>query len=292
MLKIAAAFQHRAPLGETPSELRAQLQAMTGQNLRRINRYIELALYGALHCGRAAGGVAPDTALYLASEAPMLADCVRALRGVIGEQRPPTPFEFMNISGNMAGFYIAQQLKMLGPQLALHRRGAGFECALEMLQLASGAHRHALLGYVEEGVWPLDEQRIRLRLSPDRALVECSHWLYLDADCATPLACVESLPLAASADGLAEHLRTAACDAVLFEPREALAQPAPWRALDWDEIRPSVDDDAYGTGDTAALAAAYALGSDPRPWWHLRRNGDETWSLLRLFRSSPTSTSA
>ena len=289
MLKIAAAFHHRAALGEAPSDLRTLLQAMTGQNLRRINRYLELALYGALHCGRTAGGVAPDTALYLASEAPMLVDCVRALRGVVSEQRPPTPFEFMNISGNMAGFYIAQHLKMLGPQLALHRRGAGFECALELLQLSSGAHRHALLGYVEEGVWPLAEQRLRLALTPDRVLVECSHWLYLDADCAQPLALIEVVPDAHSLDELMLRLRTVATGAILVE--SIGEDTAPWRQLGWAQQRALRVDTAYGTGETAAMAASYALAPEPRPLWYLQQVAPERWSLLRLFRPGP-STSA
>ncbi len=289
MLKIAAAFHHRAPLGEAPTDLRTALQAMTGQNLRRINRFIELALFGALHCGRSAGGVAPDTALYLASEAPMLVDCVRALRGVVAEQRPPTPFEFMNISGNMAGFYIAQHLKMLGPQLALHRHGAGFECALELLQLGSGAHRHALLGYVEEGVWPLQEQRLRLALAPDRALVECSHWLYLDADCPRPLALIEVQPEAHSPEEVMQRLRSVAAGAILIE--SAGDEPAPWRGLDWAQQRAPDIDSAYGTGDTAALAVTYAMAAEPRPLWCLRRTAPERWSLLHLFRPA-LSTSA
>src|SRR3546814_6754112 len=73
----------------------------------------------------------------------------------------------MSSSGNMAGFYIAHQLGIDGPQLAIARRHAGLEAALELLQLPTPTHRHALLGCVEEGVWPLAAQRQRVGRSEE-----------------------------------------------------------------------------------------------------------------------------
>ncbi|MGH8461355.1 MAG: hypothetical protein ACRESS_07095 [Stenotrophobium sp.] len=175
---------------------------MTGQNFRRINRFIELALIGAFRCRDAADGIAVDTALYLACDSPMLADSVKILQGIHNERRPPSPFEFMNISGNMAGYYIANHLGLTGPQLAVHRNRAGLEAALELLMLQSAQHRRALIGYVEEGVWPLAEQRARHELPTDAPLNECSHWFYFDQDCTTPLAVIETaaqtLPVSAT----------------------------------------------------------------------------------------------
>src|SRR3546814_10058389 len=81
----------------------------------------------------------------------------------------------MSSSGNMAGFYIAHQLGIDGPQLAIARRHAGLEAALELLQLPTPTHRHALLGCVEEGVWPLAAQRQRVGLPKDAAMFETSH---------------------------------------------------------------------------------------------------------------------
>lgn len=289
MLRIAAAFAHREALTDTPRELRPLVQALTSRPPRRINRYIELALYGALHCNRNvsgnAVGVAPDTALYLACEAAMLVDCTGALRSNVVEGRPPTPFEFMNISGNMPGFYIAQQLHIQGPQLALHRHHSAFESALELLQLSSGAHRRALVGNVEEGVWPLAAQRQRLQPQADQPLHECSHWLYFDADCAQPLALLEMLPDLHAADQVTAHLRPHASGSLLLDE----TAQAPWHDLDWSE-KAQAPEQIYGRGDTAATVAAYALGSDPRPLWYLRRK-DHGWSLLHLFRPA-TATSA
>lgn len=192
MLKLKATGSLHDILGEGPADLRARLKEMTGQNFRRINRFIELALLGAFRCRDAAGCIAPDTALYLACDLPMLADSVKILKGINNDRRPPSPFEFMNVSGNMAGFYVGQQLGINGPQLAVHRNKAGLEAALELLMLQSAQHRRALIGYVEEGVWPLSEQRTRHGLITDAPLSECSHWFYFDRDCTAPLAVIES----------------------------------------------------------------------------------------------------
>lgn len=257
MLKIAAAFSHEATLDERADDLRARLLDLTGQSFRRINRYIELALYGALRCAH--GGVGADTALYLASEAPMLADCVKALRGVIAERRPPTPFEFMNISGNMAGFYIAQQLAMSGPQLAVHRSGASMDAALELLTVQSAQHRRALLGYVEEGIWPLTEQRWRLDLPDGATLAECSHWLYLDADCARPLATIGDMQVCDGRDALAACLRAMPDDCRVLLGSGCTPEDA--AALDRLGLVTETTDPAlpFSTGRTAAAVATFAL---------------------------------
>src|SRR3546814_16251693 len=75
----------------------------------------------------------------------------------------------MNIAGNMAGFYIAQQIGIDGPQLAIARRHAGLEAALELLQLPTPTHRHALPGCFEAGVWQLEAPSQRVGLPKDAA---------------------------------------------------------------------------------------------------------------------------
>jgi hypothetical protein len=191
MLKLRAFGALHQELVPEPLDLRVLLKAETGQNFRRINRFIELALLGACRCRQHAGEISGDTALYLACDSPMLADSVKILQGMELEGRAPSPFEFMNVSGNMAGYYIANHLGLSGPQLALHRNHESLEAALELLMLHSAQHRRALLGYVEEGVWPLSEQRVRLGLGADAPLYESSHWFYFDQDCATPIAQIE-----------------------------------------------------------------------------------------------------
>lgn len=275
MFKIAAASRHVAQLGEKPDDLRARLQAL-GVNVRRINRFIELALLGAVQCRNDHGtAMAADAALYLAAETPMLSDCVKALRATLAEQRPPTPFEFMNISGNMAGFYIAQQLGMSGPQLAVSRRGNGLVAVLEILQPQHPRHRRALLGCVEEGVWPLAEQRERLELPADAALYESSHWFYVDDACAAPRALVEAPRRYADwakVRTVLEQLPEGAQLAV--HPRvdmTALALPSGL----------AVHQTALPSQGAVAEALYRYIAADTRaPWAHLSREEDGSWYLL------------
>lgn len=279
-LRIAAAASHRAVLGETPTDLRTPLQALSGQTLRRINRYIELAVLGALQCRAASPGIAPDTALYLAAEAPMLADCIKALTSLIAHQRPPTPFEFMNISGNMAGFYIAQQLGIVGPQLVVHRRGAGLQCALELLPLQSARHRRSLIGYVEEGIWPLADLRLRLDLPADRALAECSHWLYLDADCAQPLALLDEVQRFVSAEACEAGLAALATAAIrLGGPGLSAAECERWTVP-----RDPACGQAHSTGHAAGALVAYVQGPERGDFLYLDRGGDGAYTLIRATR--------
>ncbi|MEW6166693.1 MAG: hypothetical protein AB1651_03200 [Pseudomonadota bacterium] len=278
-LRVAAVLHHEQLLDDSPTDLRAELQALTGQSFRRINRFIELATYGALRCGRSAGGVGADTALYLVSEAPMLVDCVRALRGVIVDGRPPTPFEFMNISGNMAGFYIAQHLRMNGPQLATQRKSAGLEAAVELLQLDSARHRRALCGYVEEGVWPLSEQRERLGLAAGAALAECSHWFYFDADCARPRALVDAAPRCETPAEVADLLRETPRDWRIVAGRGCSDADAAGlgRAV---ERLPQAR--SYSSGETAGLVAAFIERPDAPGLLHLARAADGGYYLLTV----------
>ena len=198
----------------------------------------------------------------------MLSDCVKALRSTIYEQRPPTPFEFMNISGNMAGFYIAQQLQIDGPQLSVARRQAGLECALELLQLPNPAQRQALLGCVEEGVWPLAEQRQRLGLPDDAALIETSHWFYLDADAAAPLCVIDTVRMFRTREALDAALQ-ARRGLIAWQPRIAMEErraPAQLRAL--------ADVQWRGQGTTAEALYRYARAETDDDWCHVSRGAD------------------
>lgn len=280
MLRIAAAASHHTVLGDAPTDLRGPLQALSGQALRRINRYIELAVLGALQCRAASRGIAPDTALYLAAEAPMLADCIKALTSLIAQQRPPTPFEFMNISGNMAGFYIAQQLGILGPQLVVHRHGAGLQCALELLPLQGVRQRRSLIGYVEEGIWPLTDLRERLQLPAGRPLAECSHWLYLDADCEQPLALLDEVLRLTSTDEVDACLARQAAATV----RIGGSGLSEMECQRWNLRRDPASVEAHSTGAAAGALVNYALGGVTGDFLHIDRGGDGACCIIRATR--------
>lgn len=290
MLKIRAASSLHEVLGDTPPDLRQRLKDATGQHHRRINRYIALAQLGALRCREAAGTIAADAALYLACDSSMLADTVKLLKAIEIDRRPPSPFEFMNVGGNMAGWTVGQQFGLNGPQLALHRNGAGLEAALELLMIPLPQHRRALLGYVEEGVWPLPEQRERLGLREGAAVAECSHWLYIDQDCDEPRAVIERCERYLSAEEAVAGLRGLPADTLLSA--SASIDIRRWSAtLGLAARSESGVESAFSTGDTALALCRYVSGDAAQRLLHLNRSeGGEIHAVMvapgRVFASN------
>ena len=188
-LKIAAAATVLLPAGAAPTPLRAQVQEVCAQPPRRVSRIIELSLLGAHRCmhGRRAE---PRCPLYLALTHGCVADGV-ALVQTVTRGGLPTPVGFINLSSNMAGFYVAATLGIHGSNQALAADDFCFEAALELASLGREHRTQGLIGAVEECAWPLPEHRARLGLAPDRALSEASHWLFIDQECTQPLATVQ-----------------------------------------------------------------------------------------------------
>lgn len=278
MLKLAACVSLHHPVGEPPVDIRARLRSEAGLSVRRINRFIELALLGATQCRRESGLNFPaGTALYFCMDAGMVADTARVMTGYVKEHRAPTPFEFMNISGSMASFHVAQTLALQGPQLSMHRNYSALEAALQILGLQSAPHRQTLVGYVEEGVWPLSEQRQRLNWQQE--FLECSHWLYFDADCAQPLAIIESCTRYDSLDRLITGLHgmdktdgvlsTSHCNHGDAEAAELA------RLLGLPLSSQTIDARYYSGGLTAHAIAAFARAGQPGRLLHINRTADE-----------------
>ena len=93
-----------------------------------------------------------DCGLYLASRHPARPTMGALLDAVCVQQRQPKPFEFVNSVSNAAGFHVAQQLGLEGPNLFV---GAGPRVwpqlqRLAALDLANGLVSQALLVVVED----------------------------------------------------------------------------------------------------------------------------------------------
>lgn len=308
MLKLAACSSLHWPVAESPRDLRALLKEETGQSIRRINRFIELALLGAQRCARVAagviekdlgspalahgaapGGIPPDTALYLCFDVGMLADTTRIMAGYAQGKRAPTPFEFMNTSGGMAGFHVAQMLKLDGPQLSLHRNHVSLEAALQLLQLQSAPHRRALVGYVEEGCWPAADQRERFHW--DGEFIECSHWLYFDGGVAAPLATIESCTRYADFEALAAAVATLDKSQLWFAATERSRSPeqdwSPALGLPQRFEAPELAETSrcFSSGLPALALSAFARSELKGRLLHVNRSGSGEY-LATLMRKS------
>lgn len=188
-LRIAAAATVLLPAGEAPTPLRPLLREVLAEPPRRLSRIIELTLLGAHRCMRGRRAE-PHCPLYLALTHGCVADGV-ALVQTVTRGGMPMPVGFINLSSNMAGFYVAASLGVHGSNQAVAADDFSFECALELASLDREHRAQSLIGAVEECAWPLPEHHARLRVSPARTLTESSHWLFVDQDCAEPLATVQ-----------------------------------------------------------------------------------------------------
>lgn len=174
----AEAFAATEPL----PDLKSLLQQRCSRKPRRTNRLTDLSLLGALQC---AAGLEPPggerTGLYLASCRGNVGDTVDLLQQVLEQGVEPMPLTFINVSNNMAGYYVAQQLGLSGRSLALSAGLASFDRALDLalLDLECGAVEQALVGAVEEATLPLDGLRAAFAIAPEQGVAESSAWLLL-----------------------------------------------------------------------------------------------------------------
>ncbi len=162
-----------------------------GAQVRRVGRFVQLALIGAARCIGDPGldGRKPPagTGVYLTSgrgDMEMTADVMRQL---YRDGQPPRPLSFINTVSNSACFYIAKQFGLRGRSAFVCNRYFSFETALQlaMLDIEVGFSSSALVGSTDIVLAPLDVHRKRLRLAADAPVGEGSHWLWLEADDAT-----------------------------------------------------------------------------------------------------------
>jgi len=149
--------------------------------LRRIDRFIQLALLGSGECVQGQA-LAPDCGLYISSGIGPVGNNIQVQQTLWRDHKLPMPFNFVNTLGSSAGYYVAKNLGLSGQSLFISRRGQSFVAALDCVaaDLACGAVKQALVGVVEECTLPLNQHRERLELPEGAAVAEGCHWLLLE----------------------------------------------------------------------------------------------------------------
>lgn len=148
-MQVIAASHISGCASTTDKQLKAVLQQSLLQSPRRIDRFILQSLLAAAAIKQ---HVQADCGLYVASTYPARTTMASLLNTVCAEQRQPKPFEFVNSVSNAAGFHIAQQLKLNGPNLFISADAQVWQ-QLSMLaacDLKSGTIKQALLVFCDE----------------------------------------------------------------------------------------------------------------------------------------------
>ncbi|MEN0108676.1 MAG: hypothetical protein AAGC84_19960 [Pseudomonas sp.] len=148
-MKVIAASEIRGLAATSDKDLKAALSQWLSNPPRRIDRLIFQALLGAAALKQQ---VRSDCGLYLASRHPARPTMIALLEAVCVQHKQPKPFEFVNSVSNAAGFHVAQQLGLEGPNLFI---GAGPQVWPQLLKLArldllAGVVSQALLVVVDE----------------------------------------------------------------------------------------------------------------------------------------------
>ncbi|MDN3517107.1 hypothetical protein QWY84_05745 [Aquisalimonas lutea] len=186
-IPVRAALAREWPVSDAPENRRGELEALTGRRQRRISRFTQIALLGAVACvDEARARPAPETGLYMVSSHGDVGDSATMLETLYRGHQPPMPFDFINVSSNMAGFYVARELGLDGPNMMLARGTDSLVAALELLG-DDAAHAPFLVGAVEAASWPPEVHRRRLQVAAGTPLAEASCWLWLDPGCARPV---------------------------------------------------------------------------------------------------------
>jgi hypothetical protein len=179
-MQIYACGEYQAPVTDTLPDLKASMIEATGESVRRIGRFIQLALIGAGRCARGLGAP-PQTAVYLSSGRGDLETTVDVMTALFRDGLTPKPLSFVNTVSNAACFYVARGLKLQGRSNFVCNRYFAFESVLQLalLDLGIGIVDSALVGSVDVAMTPLPEHRRRLQLSADTPIGEGSHWLWI-----------------------------------------------------------------------------------------------------------------
>lgn len=178
-LQIYASGEYYATACEPAVDLKQLTLEATGKSIRRISRFIQLALIGAGRCAQ--GQTLPAaTGVYFASGRGDLDVTLDIMQQLFVAAQSPKPLAFVNTVSNASCYYVAQTLGLHCRSNYVCNQYFAFESALQLaaLDVSLGTIHSALIGSVDVATNPHIEHRQRLRLSADAPVGEGSHWLW------------------------------------------------------------------------------------------------------------------
>jgi 3-oxoacyl-(acyl-carrier-protein) synthase len=181
-IHILATGSYLASASDELPSLKSLAYESTGVVVRRVGRFVQLALVGAGRCvdGRT---LPPDTATYVTSVRGDLEATLEGLADVCERGRSPAPFTFINTVGNSACFHVAKCFGLRGRSQFVTSRFGAFEAALRLatLDMTDDRVTTALVGSIDAATVPLSAHRERIGVGADRQVGEASHWLLLSS---------------------------------------------------------------------------------------------------------------
>jgi hypothetical protein len=179
---VRAHGDYYAAVEGEPPDVRELSKQTLGKQVRRVGRFIQLALIGAARC---VGAHTPPshTAIYMSSRRGDLETNIEVLEQLFARRQSPKPLTFINTVSNASCYYVARHFGLHGRSCFLTGVCFSFEAALQtaLLDMEIGVVRSALVGGLDTVAAPAAVDRQRLGVSPDAPIGEASHWLWLEA---------------------------------------------------------------------------------------------------------------
>jgi len=265
--------------GEAPASLREAIRALCPAAPRRVNRLIEWGLLGAHTCVQG-HALPPDTDIYMAFSSGCVADSVALVKNAVRDQ-PTMPVTFINVSSNMAGFYVASSLGLHSENQVVASRDFSWEAALELAMLNTADRRGLLVGAVEEAVWPLAEHRERLGLAPGAPVLESSQWLLVSRESTAPIATLQWIRRFPDDAALAQFLAAAppAAGTALWVEGD---DPARWQSRAGLPLAEGLAPEGHTRLPAALACCRFVAQRRAGALLHLHRGRAGAWYALRL----------
>ncbi len=183
MIYIHAIGLHNSIPDNQLPDLQSELKALSGKFYRRIDHFIQLAIIGA-HKAVAELELPSQTALYMTSGQGDIMVFDRVRRQRYFHKMLSKPVDFVNLSSNTAGFYVASHLGLDGKNLFLQHHHFPVQMTMLLAQndIITGQEEAVLVGGVDEWVAKPELAKKLLGVDGSTRLGEGSNWQLLGAE--------------------------------------------------------------------------------------------------------------
>ncbi len=183
-MKIFRFSQYKNPIesevdDQLPS-LKSAVKKHLGHNVRRIDRFTQLALIGASDC-KGTVNFPNNTGVIMASNFGSLGNTFNVLSSMFQCSSSPSPYEFIHTVSNAASYYLARELALTSHNLFISQQQATLQACLKLAEIDIDCFNlnAILIGQVNEVGLPFRVHRERVGMNASQVLSESSYWFLL-----------------------------------------------------------------------------------------------------------------
>jgi hypothetical protein len=183
---------------ENPAKhYKKQIKELNKIDLRRSNKFDTLCVFGAIHCLKNLE-YKKNIDLFIGSEYGAISGVVKVLESLNEEPYMIMPFDFLNMNGNNACFFISKALELSGENFLTVSNGFSFEKALQHALFNSSIKENffALIGGVDESIKDIENTNT----------YDGSSWLYCSNNKQNAIAEISSIKEFSDEDELKQFL--------------------------------------------------------------------------------------